>query len=143
MSRPPMTCGTPTTTHIIASNVTLRLTAGTTPLLTVTNGAANFLVSSSPSGIAGTLSGTVALNIPGVTFTGTLHLELNTATSTLNGIPGSTLRIGATGLTLNVGGQQLSGDFFFSQTGAGAGRVIRLSAEHVTLFLGAPTPRCR
>ena len=70
---------TATTTRIVASKVTLRLGTGTTDLLTITNGSASFLVSTTPSGIAGTLSGTVTLNVPGVTFAGTLRLELNTA----------------------------------------------------------------
>ncbi len=132
------------TTRIVASNVTLRLTAGTTELLSITNGAATFLVGSG-GGIAGTLSGTVTLNIPGVTFGGTLRLELNTGTAAVDHdgnsatpmIPEQTLRVGATGLTLNVAGQSLSGDFFFSQSGAGTGRVIRLSADNVKIFLGS------
>ena len=75
-------------------------------------------------------------------------LELNTSLTTdidhdgdplTPVIPKNTFKIGAKNLTLNVAGQQLSGDFFFSQTGAGTGRVIRLSAANVTLFLGAPT----
>ena len=68
-----------TQTRIVASNVTLRLGTGTTDLLTITNGSASFLVGN--GGIAGTLSGTVALNVPGVTFAGTLRLQINTSTS--------------------------------------------------------------
>ena len=72
--------GTPATTKIVASNVRLRIGTGTTDLITITNGSASFLVSS--GGIAGKLSGTVALNIPGITFGGTLMLELNTSLTT-------------------------------------------------------------
>ncbi|MEX1357603.1 MAG: VCBS repeat-containing protein, partial [Gaiellaceae bacterium] len=136
---------TPTETRIVASNVTLRLGTATTDLLTITNGQGAFRISSAPSGIAGILSGNVTLNVPGLAFTGTLRLELNTAASPVDHdgdsgtpmIPAQTLRVGVTGATLTVAGQRLSGNFSFSQTRNAANeRIVRLAADSVSLFLG-------
>ncbi|PYQ02014.1 MAG: hypothetical protein DMF83_24450, partial [Acidobacteria bacterium] len=154
-----------TITRISASNVTLRLGDGTTDFVTLTDGQGSFVILDIPGpspaakGLAGQLSGTVGLNVPGVSFTGALGLTLNntglavnetftvggTAT-TLSLDAGSYARISGTGVTLTVLGQRLSGDFFFEQARkpgpdgtlgtADDQRVVRLGGKNITLFLG-------
>src|SRR5439155_14650945 len=121
-----------TITRISATHVTLRLGDGTTDFVTLTDGQGSFVILDIPGpspaakGLAGQLSGTVGLNVPGVSFTGALGLTLNNTgvavneTFTVGGTAmtlsldaGSYVRISGTGVTLTVLGQRLSGDFFF------------------------------
>src|SRR5690606_17964131 len=61
------------TTVLKVSGGTLRLGAGTADLRTLANIAGTFTISSGPDAkIAGTLSATVSLNVPGVTLSGDL-----------------------------------------------------------------------
>ncbi len=143
-------------TVIAASDVTLRLGDGTTDYVTLSGGAGAFVIKPKQApgvgnGIAGSLSGTVTLNVPGISFTGALSLELNTTlgavTETID-VGGETveieldagdyLRIGATDVELDVFGQRLSGDFAFEQSRAPDGaRILRLAAANVEIFIGA------
>ena len=55
--------------------MTLSLGDGANSFVIVTNGSGYLLIL--PSGTAGTLSATVAVNVPSVTFSGTFRLVLN------------------------------------------------------------------
>ncbi|HEX6130210.1 MAG TPA: VCBS repeat-containing protein, partial [Actinomycetota bacterium] len=143
---------------IAATNVSLRLGAGGTDFVTLSGGEGLFVKTA--AGLAGTLSATVALNIPGVSIAGALRLELNTTSTaivnkkvlvggvvkTINVDAGPFLRVGGTNVTLDVLGQKLGGDFFFEQT-ATAGpngtlgdaddlRTVRLATRNVKILLG-------
>ena len=136
---------TTTSTLLTAKNVSISLGDGTTDVVRVTNGSGSFLIDkrvASP-GLAGKLAATVALNIPGITLSGTLALELNTTGVAQNGVDaGNYLRVGATNVVLGVAGQRLKGNFFFEQTtrrapdGTFTARVTKLAATNVSLFLG-------
>jgi len=131
-----------------ANNVTLTLGDGANALVSVTGGQGAFLLSG--SGLAGQVSATVNVNLPGVDFTGSFALAINTTglpvaeTVTVDGEDvalalqaGPFVRIDGVGVTLNVLGQSLSGNFFFERmTGAGGASLIRLGASEVTLSLG-------
>ncbi|HXG49304.1 MAG TPA: hypothetical protein VNO52_16895, partial [Methylomirabilota bacterium] len=67
---------TRTATRIVATNITLRIGSGGTDFVTLTNGHGAFLLTA--GGMAGTLGGTVALNVPGVAFAGTFTVSVNT-----------------------------------------------------------------
>jgi hypothetical protein len=148
-------------TRIGATEVQLRLGDGTTDFVTLTQGQGSFVILdvSGTNKLAGELSGTVALNIPGVTFYGTLGLKINDTgllvdeTLVVGGEEtrlllegGNYVRISGTGLSLEVLGQRLSGDFFFEQSRkagpdgtlgtADDGRIVRLGAKNVEIFLG-------
>ncbi|MDT4911740.1 MAG: large repetitive protein, partial [Pseudonocardiales bacterium] len=80
------------------------------------------------AGMSGTISGTVALTVPGVNASATMQLTIDTATSRFT--------IAATGLALEIAGQQLRGNFTFEQAGIGTARVVKVAATNVSLFLG-------
>ena len=108
-----------------ASNVRFAFVAGSRQVVSLTNGSGLLIVATGGK-IAGSLSGTVAVDVPGVSFSGTLALQVNTtglAVDTLAsvGLGAATLvslsggaayvRFAATGAQLQVLGQRLSGDF--------------------------------
>src|SRR5262249_35219667 len=109
------------------ANVSLVLGDGQNNLFSVTGGQGSFILTS--DGVAGTMSGTAALNVPGITFNGTLSVEVNTTPRAVNstfivaGTPttinlpaGKFLRVTGTGLSLVAFGQTLKGDFSFTQS---------------------------
>jgi len=122
---------TATATTVTASNVSLRIGNATTDFVTLTNGQGTFTVAG--VGITGTLSGTVAVNVPGISLSGTLQVAIDTSAAD----PANRyLRVRGTNLSLAVLGQTLKGDFSFEQSGTGPGRVVTLGASNVALFLG-------
>src|SRR5207302_8658296 len=67
----------------------------------------------SPAGIKGTLSAHVGVNnVPRFALTAAVAIQLDTTGTT------PFVRVAATGVTLTVVGQTLSGDFTFQQSGA-------------------------
>ncbi len=65
--------------RIGATNVSLVLGGGA---VSVTQAHGAFLIT--PNGLAGSLGGTVGLNVPGVTFTGNFGVAINTTTVAVN-----------------------------------------------------------
>ncbi len=150
-----------TVTTIAASNVRASLGAGPYGV-SLRDGSGVLLVR--PTGLAGTIRGTVALALPnGVALTGAFSLAINTTTSTVTesltvaGSPvslqvpaGPFLRFSATGAVLDVLGQRLTGDVTIEQVtsygadgipgGGDDGQVLRLAAANVALTLGGATP---
>ena len=139
--------------RIAASNVAFSLGDGSTSYLSLSNGQGAFLVGA--GGLAGELSGTIGVNVPGVTLTGTLKVQLNqrvtAVNQTFNG-PGNTpvtvnlpagpfLRVAGTGVQLNILGQMLSGDVLFERVTNATGQpVVRIGLANVALALGGTTP---
>ena len=121
---------TTTTTTLTADNVSLHIGNGTSDFVTLTNGHGTLTLNGAGTGISGTIAGTIAVNVPGITLTGTLQLQIDTT-------PGSPyLRVKGTGVSVTVLGQTLSGNFSFTQSGTGAARVTTLTADSVALTLG-------
>ena len=118
-------------------------------LLTVREGSALVLLTG--TGLAASISGTVALTVPGVQIGGTLAVQVNTTggvvaeTFSVAGVPTrldltsfSGVRVVGTGLTLGVLGQTLTGDLTITRTTDAAGRTtLRLVGEHLALVMGA------
>ena len=75
------------------------------------------------AGITGSVAGTVAANLPGVTLGGTFGLTVDASGFSITG----------TGVSLDIAGQHLAGDFSFER----AGTVTRITASNVTLTLSA------
>ena len=138
-------------TEVSFANVTAGFGDGTTNVLTLTGGTGAFLLDG--TGLAGRLSGTVTVSVPGVGVTGTLGLVLNTtATHVVDSLTvGSTiinldipsgpyLELTGTGLSLTLAGVSVAGDLTFTQTGAGAARVVTLSIANGSLTLGTLAP---
>ena len=119
-------------------------------VLSISNGTAAFVVG--PDGLAGTVSGTVALTVPQVSLTGTLTLQVNTTATPLNtafstagsGTPiplvlpaGPFLRVVGTGVTLTVLGQSLGADVELTRTVDAAGfPVVSVVLRNLRLALG-------
>ena len=125
--------GTVPVVRVGATNVAFALTAGGQPVVTLSNGSGLMLLAG--TGVAADLSGTIAVSIPGVGLTGSLRLQLNTTGAAVNevlrvgsadlllSVPAPTspatsfLRLSGTGISLDVLGQQLSGDVSFARDG--------------------------
>ncbi|MCU1583444.1 MAG: hypothetical protein JWO01_2832, partial [Microbacteriaceae bacterium] len=114
------------TTTIVLANVAIRIGSGGADILTMTGGAGKLTLA--VVGMSGTITGTVALTVPGVSASATMQLAIDTATSQF--------AITATGLAIDIAGQQLRGNFTFEQAGIGTARVVKVAATNVSLFLG-------
>ena len=91
------------------------------PLIALHEGTGTLNVTA--SGITGSVAGTVAATLPGVTLGGIFGLDVGA-----NGF-----RVTGTGATLDIAGQRLSGTFSFERAGA----VTRIVASDVTLTLSS------
>jgi hypothetical protein len=117
--------------RVSASDVNVALGDGTRDFVRVENGEGNFLLTA--AGVAGEFSGDVILDIPGVSFTGSFAVRVKTITgavdetfTTASGTDqleftdpdelGEFFRIEATGVTLVVAGQTLTGNFAIEQS---------------------------
>ncbi len=140
--------------RIAVTNAKLSLGDGMTEFVSVTNGSGFFVLS--PAGTAGTLSGTVGLNVPGVTFTGAFSVSLNNTAAAVDEsivvaghsvrveLPaGPYLRVAASNVSLSVAGQVISGNFALEQVTRGppgsASRMVRVAATNVSVVLGDGT----
>ena len=132
--------------RIAASEVTLTFSNGGSDILELTDGAGSFVIST--DGLAGRLSGTVAVTVPGVEFDATLALELNTTGSpvseafTVGGVEttlaldaGDYVRVIGNDVSLAVLGQRLSGDFTFEKSGA----TVSVTVDNFSLAFGDGT----
>ena len=99
-----------------------------------------------PAGIYGSVSGTVALNVPGVAFSGALSLLVNTTAApqsiavgqtTIPLLAGPYFEIGGSSVTLTIGSQSLTGTFELQQSTSGGVTTTDISATGVTLTLSA------
>jgi hypothetical protein len=68
--------------RVSADNVTLALGDGTRDFVRVTRGTGNFLLTN--AGVAGEFSASVALDVPGVTFSGGFQVRFKTITATVD-----------------------------------------------------------
>ncbi|OQY08208.1 MAG: hypothetical protein B6I22_01165, partial [Desulfobacteraceae bacterium 4572_123] len=136
---------------IAAANVTLSLKNGSDDLVTVTHGTGALFITD--AGLAGELSGSVAVHIPDVAVSGTLNLQINTTgvdvheTIMAGSIPvalelpaGPYVRLAGTDVSLSISGQTLTGDFVFEQVTENADTLVRARAENVAISLGGTTP---
>ncbi|MFL6033814.1 MAG: FG-GAP-like repeat-containing protein, partial [Gaiellaceae bacterium] len=124
---------------VAASNVTLAL-----PGVSLSNGSGALLLA--PAGVAGKVSGTLAVTIPGVSFTGSFSVGVNTTAAPvdrafdvggdevmLNVPAGPFLRVEGTAVTLNILGQQIGGDFAVERNGT----TTTIAARNIHFSLGA------
>jgi hypothetical protein len=133
---------------IVVNHAGLSLGNGDTDFVTVSDGTGLFLVT--PSGLAGTLSADVAVNIPNVTVSGHFAVVLNNTGSAVTDSftlgsdtidlaveAGPYLRVDVTSASLTVVGQTLSGNFTFEQSTTSTGRVVKVAATNVGLVISA------
>ncbi len=141
-----------TVTEIVAANVTTTFGgagAGAGASASLTAGQGALIISS--AGIAGTLSGNVALALPSqIALAGAFTLQVNTTTTAINQsltagattvaltVPaGPFVRLEATGATLTVAGQTLTGDIAIQKASSGhAASVVQIGVANGTLSLG-------
>ncbi|MCX5669737.1 MAG: hypothetical protein NTU94_00230, partial [Planctomycetota bacterium] len=131
-----------------ATNVSVSLGGG---LVTVSGGTALFVISA--AGFAGSFSGAVTLGVPNVSFGANLTVEVNTTAAAVNEefdlgggnteslvlAAGQYVRVAGTGVTLNVLGQQISGNFVLEKgTTAGGQQVVKVAVAGASLKLGDP-----
>src|SRR5207249_11623852 len=133
--------------RIAASNVTLDLGGGSTGPVRVVGGEGVLLLTG--AGIAGELSGTVVVTVPGVSVGGAFSIAMNTTASpvsaavTVGGqavgvdLPaGPYLRVTGINTTLTVLGQTLTGNFAFERiTWADHTSAISLGVSNATFSL--------
>ncbi|HEX7197169.1 MAG TPA: hypothetical protein VF364_10120, partial [Candidatus Limnocylindria bacterium] len=126
------------------ANVGLRLGTPDRAIVIVRDGSGAFDIigasGTTAGGIAGRMQATVELLIPGVTFSGTLAVQLNTLASpqTVDGtLIRSGIAVAGLDVTLEVVGQRLTGDFAFAKNATTQDIMLMLS--DVTLELGDGT----
>src|SRR5262249_38401159 len=116
-----------------------------------TNGSGFFVIRG--AGIAGTFSGTFSIDVPGVSFTGTFGVLVNTTNAVvhedfavgathvvLNLDSGKFVKVTGTNITLAIAGQTLAGDFTLEQkTLADNSTVVTVTFANVSLRLGDGT----
>ena len=120
-----------TTTKLRFANVGLRLGSPDRDVIVISNASGAFDIA--PSGVVGTLTATVAVDIPGATVSGTFGMRLTTTGALSGGItPGIT--VSGTGVTVAIAGQRLTGGFTFSKNAVTG--VLSLALTNVTLELG-------
>ncbi|MDA8439896.1 MAG: hypothetical protein M0Z51_13690, partial [Propionibacterium sp.] len=111
------------------ANASLSIGSG---VLSLTGGTGALILTD--AGVAASLSGTLALTLPGVGLSGSLQVQLNTTGADVTDsvtvgstdvpvvVPagsGSYLRLVGTGISLTVAGQQLTGDLALTDNGSG------------------------
>src|SRR5207247_1946754 len=103
-------------------------------LVSVSNAAASFTITT--AGIAGTFSGSVAINVPGVVVTGALTGAVDT-TNPANRF----LRLSGTAVALAIAGETLNGDFTLEQgTSASGEQVVKVAVQNLRFHIGSGTP---
>ena len=136
------TTDTTTSTSILVVTVdkgSINLGGGTA-LVQVTDIAGSITVTN--AGIAASLAAQVDISLPGITLSSAFLLEINTGTdpvaNDLVNLPGGQfLRLSATGVDIDVVGQQLRGDFTIEQlTQTGGSSLTRIAVANVSLDLG-------
>ena len=126
-----------TVTTIDLANVRVSIGSGDRPVVLVSNGHGSFTVPAT-GGLSGALAADVALDVPGVTLSGTFSVAF-TNTPAVSGTPGtpasSTLTVSASNVVLEVAGQRLTGAFTVQKSGTD----ISLHLDHMSLRLGDGT----
>ncbi|BCX47940.1 hypothetical protein HAHE_18480 [Haloferula helveola] len=130
---------------VLAINVITSFTDGPTDLMTLFDGSGALLLT--PSGAAGQLGGLLSLNVPDASVSDSFELSINSTSLavnrtfdiggslfTLDLAAGNYARIGAAGVGVTLGGQEVVGDFTFEQD---SGSVVG-SATSVTSVFGSP-----
>ena len=131
------------------SNVTLGLGDGTTNFVNVSNGNGTLSIVSSSSannnqgGVYGQFGGNVAIDVPGVSFAGTLQVQFNTTGVTQGSLAAGTTQISGSGVHLTVAGVQMGADSFTitvtQGTASGSSTTetaVEIYVKNLTLSLG-------
>ncbi|MDC0296391.1 hypothetical protein OAK95_01935, partial [Akkermansiaceae bacterium] len=125
-----------TETRVVITNASLQLGSVNDPFVKLSDGRGILLIKSfgdnaeeMSSGLVGTLSGSFVVNIPSVTFTGDLGIEINQTPAEVNEIfefggetvaislpAGSFFKVSAKNAEVGISGQTLSGNFVFTET---------------------------
>ena len=117
---------------ITLANVTLGLGDGTTNFVNVSSGSGTLSIVSSSSannnqgGVYGQFGGSVAIDVPGVSFAGTLQVQFNTTGVTQGGLTGGgTTQISGSGVHLTVAGVQMGADSFVIRSRGDTAAAVR------------------
>ena len=117
---------------------------GASPVLTITGATGAVFIE--PTGLAGSISATVGLDVPGVTLTGNLALQINTGTVAVSDsitigqttvgvtVPaGPYLEVAGTGVRLSILGQTLTGDVTIAQQ---TGQPLAITVANLAVAFG-------
>ncbi len=121
------------------ANAGVTFAAGGANVVVVSHGAGSFGTDSNSTGFYGTLTADVAVNVPGVTVSGTFAVTLNTATTpqtpqgATTAIDPNTIEVTGTNVTLGILGQTLTGSIGFEKTSDG---TVVITVSSLTLSLG-------
>ncbi len=126
---------TSTTDTLTASNVSFALGNGATNFVTLSHGEGNFTITgaggsaTTGNGLEGSLSGQIAVTVPGVDLTAGLSVAIDTTLGAA-----SYVQVSGTGVTLSVLGQSVTGNVTFSRD---ASRTVHLGFDHLAITLGS------
>ena len=131
------TVGSSTTTVIVASGVAMSLGVGGATFVSLSGGSGEIEITG--GGLAGTLSGTVATSIPGVSLTATFTLVLNTTGASVT-LPSGTvvgagplIELTASSITATILGQSVTGTLAFTRDSTG---TVQLTITNLAMTLG-------
>ncbi|MGB8167671.1 MAG: hypothetical protein WCF18_09300, partial [Chthoniobacteraceae bacterium] len=132
-------------TRIVVANASLSLGNG---LVTLSNGRGALVLDDAATGLAGSFSGDVAVNIPGVTLSGSLAVQVNDTAAAIDqsftvggetfavSLPaGPYVRVAGTGVNATLPGATLSGDFSIVRTTNVTPRLL-ISVSNASVSLG-------
>ena len=90
------------------------------------------------TGLYGSFTGTVAVQVPGVAVAGTVTVQVNTSDTAQGALAAHTLRAGGTSIVVTVGGVDLTGEIWFERVaGSADASTYRLDLVSAGLSLGA------
>ncbi|MHB1570233.1 MAG: beta strand repeat-containing protein, partial [Solirubrobacteraceae bacterium] len=139
-TRAPGTAPNTFVTTVSFANLGLTIAEGGTPYVVVSGGTGTLQTDSGASGIFGTITASVAVNVPGVGVSGTFSVQFNT-TSASQQLSGSTIGQGftftGTGITLSLLGQSLTGNVQIIDDPTD--HTVALAVTGLTLALGDGT----
>ena len=116
---------------VTVANAGLTISAGGSNVVVVSHGSGSF--NSVSDGFDGSITATVAVNVPGVTIGGTFSVTFNTSASAQNSTPANTLEVTGTNITLGILGQTLTGSVGFEKSGD----TVAITVTDLTLSLTA------
>ena len=126
------------TTQISVSNLNLRLGTAERAFVTVSNGQGQLTIAT--AGVYGRISASIAIDIPGVTLSGTFKVAFNTTGADQGTAPDlikKGIKVEGSNVLLDVFGQRLTGGFTFEQDPTT--RTLSIALRNVKLSLGNGT----
>ncbi|MBI1324889.1 hypothetical protein GC170_17120, partial [bacterium] len=136
-----VTVSTPGVFDITIAEMNLSFPGGSSDLVSLSNAGGTLVLDTNTGGMAGSLSGDIAVDFTGVSAAGTVTLDFNTSDEELGGFDPGYLQLTGEDVNLEISAGSivvsLDGGFSFTKEGAGAESVIAIIIDEATLVVAA------